>query len=58
MTRTEKKEEILNKLYSLQLDLEEYLTIWKKTGGGTTGHAIGSVISAIKEKADFFKSNC
>ena len=56
--RFEKKDEIINKLESLQIDLEEYLEIWKKTGGGTTGHAIGSMIARIKEKTEFFKKYC
>ena len=34
------------------------LEIWKKSGGGTTGHAIGSMIDRIKEKTVFFKNNC
>jgi hypothetical protein len=56
--RWEKKEEIATKLESLQLDLEDYLEILKKTGGGTTGHAIGSMIGRIKEKTVFFKNYC
>ena len=56
--RWDKKEEITNKLESLQSDLEDYLEIWKKTGGGTTGHAIGSMIVRIKEKIVFFKNYC
>ena len=53
--RWEKKEEITSKLESLQSDLEDYLEIWKKTGGGTTGHAIGCMIGRIKEKTVFWK---
>ena len=56
--REQKKKEILNKLNSLQLDLEEYLSIWKQTGGGTTGYAIGSMISAIKDRTEYFKNKC
>lgn len=56
--RTEKKKEILSKLDSLKLDLEEYLSIWKKTGGGTTGYAIGSMINSIKDKTEYFKTKC
>lgn len=58
ITRSEKKKEILSKLDSLELDLEEYLSIWKKTGGGTTGYAIGSMIANFKEKSKFFKNYC
>ena len=53
--RWKKREEITTKLESLQSDLEDYLEIWKKTGGGTTGHAIGSMIYGIKEKTVFLK---
>jgi hypothetical protein len=56
--RFEKKKEIINKLESLQTDLDEYLEIWKKNGGGTTGHAIGSMIESIKKKTDFFRQFC
>ena len=54
----EKKEEITTKLESLHSDLKDYLEIWKKTGGGTTGHAIGSMIKRVKEKTVFFKNYC
>ena len=56
--RWDKHSEITKKLESLQTDLEDYLAIWKKSGGGTTGHAIGSMIARIKEKTDFFKRYC
>ena len=56
--RFEKKKEIIIKLESLQNDLDEYLEIWKKNGGGTTGHAIGSMISSIKKNKEFFKQFC
>lgn len=56
--RYKKKDEIIEKLEILQADLDEYLELWKKTGGGTTGHAIGSMIARIKEKTDFFKKYC
>ena len=58
MDRFEKKELILKKLEDINLDLTEYLEIWKKQGGGTTGHAIGRMISRIKEKTEFFKNYC
>lgn len=57
-TRGEKKKEIIAKLESLQSDLEDYLEIWKKTGGGTTGHIIGSMMSSIEEQTEFFKNRC
>ena len=56
--RWDKKKEIITKLESLQSDLKDYLEIWKKTGGGTTGHAIGSMIKRINEKTIFFKDKC
>ncbi len=56
--RWEKKKEITDKLEVLQRDLQDYLEIWKKTGGGTTGHAIGSMIARIQEKRVFFENYC
>lgn len=56
--RADKKKEIVAKLESLQSDLEEYLEIWKKTGGGTSGHAIGSLIKSVKKNKDFFQNRC
>ena len=56
--RWAKKKEIATKLEFLQSDLEDYLEIWKKTGGGTTGHAIGSMLEGVKKKTEFFKSYC
>ena len=56
--RFEKKKEIVSQLESLQIELNEYLQIWRKSGGGTTGHAIGSMIESIKKKTEFFKNCC
>lgn len=56
--RWDKHAEITKKLESLQSDLENYLEIWRKSGGGTTGHAIGSMIATIKGKIVFFKNKC
>lgn len=56
--RWHKKKEIATKLELLQSVLEDYLEVWKKTGGGTTGHAIGSMISTIQEKRVFFENKC
>lgn len=58
MDRWEKKKIIIDKLEDINKELEEYLEIWKKQGGGTTGHAIGSMIKRIREKTDFFKNYC
>ena len=38
--------------------IEIHLNEWKKTGGGTKGHAIGSVIEKLKELKEFYKNNC
>ena len=38
--------------------VEVYLTEWKKERGGTTGHAIGSVIEKLKTLKEFYKNNC
>ncbi len=56
--RWEKKEEIIIKLESLHLEVKDYLKIWKKTGGGTTGYKIGSVIHQIEETKKYFKEKC
>jgi hypothetical protein len=56
--RWEKKEEIMTKLEVLHKDLEGYLELWKRTGGGTTGHAIGSMIARMQEKRVFFENYC
>ena len=52
------KNEIVEQLEILQIDLNNYLQNWKKTGGGTRGHAIGSMIESIKKKTEFFKQSC
>ncbi|MFL0079342.1 hypothetical protein [Tenacibaculum maritimum] len=56
--KSKSKEEILKQLENLQIDLNGYLENWKKTGGGTKGYAIGSIIEGIKRKTDFFKISC
>jgi hypothetical protein len=58
MDRWEKRKLIIEKLENLNIELEEYLQIWRKDGGGTTGHAIGSMINNIKVKTEFFKNKC
>lgn len=58
MDKWEKKKSIIEKLEIINAELEEYLEIWKKQGGGTTGHAIGSMIKRMKEKTEFFKNKC
>lgn len=58
MDRWKKKKIIIDKLEVVNKELEEYLEIWKRQGGGTTGHAIGIVIKRMKEKTEFFKNYC
>ena len=58
MNRWDKKKLIIDKLEDINIELEEYLEIWKKDGGGTTGFAIGSMIKRMKEKKEFFKNHC
>ncbi len=41
-------------IYKIELHLEN----WKKTGGGTIGHAIGSVVEKLKTLKEFYKNNC
>ncbi len=52
------KNEILENFENVFEHLNKYLYIWKKTGGGTTGHAISSVIYKSKEINNFFKKHC
>ena len=52
------KQEIILKLEVIQKDLDRYLAEWKKTGGGTRGHAIGSMMARVKEYKEFFKNYC
>ena len=52
------KNEIVEQLEILRIDLNNYLQNQRKTGGGTRGHAIGSMIESIKKKTEFFKQSC
>lgn len=52
------KNEILENFENVFEHLNKYLFFWKKTGGGTTGHAIGSAIYKTKEINNFFKKHC
>jgi hypothetical protein len=45
------KKEIVERLETLQIYLNNYLQNWRITGGGTRVHAIAS----IKKKTEFFK---
>ena len=53
-----KKEEILQQLDTLYDSLNAYLLNWKKTDGGTKGHAIGSAIKNSEKLKQFFKQYC
>lgn len=53
-----KKEEILHLLDTLHDNLNSYLINWKKTDGGTKGHAIGSAIKNSEKLKKFFKDYC
>jgi hypothetical protein len=53
-----KKEEIIDQLEKLNDSLNAYLTNWKKTDGGTKGHAIGSAIKNSEKLKQFFKEYC
>lgn len=52
------KEEIDLKLKQLEEDLHQYLLKWKKEGGGTRGHAIGSMLKRMNELKKFFQNYC
>ena len=56
--RSDKKEQIINSLEQLEKDFDEYFQLWKKCGGGTTGHAIGSAIKRVHELREFTKAYC
>lgn len=53
-----KKEEIIDQLEKLNESLNAYLTNWKKNGGGTNGHAIGSAIKNNEKLKKFFNAYC
>lgn len=42
----------------LNQEMSAYLEAWKKTGGGTKGHAIGSMKHRFLEFTKFFKNYC
>lgn len=56
--RAKKKDEILKLMEGLCQSLDDYLILWKKSGGGTTGHAIGSTLKRIVEVKKFFENYC
>lgn len=58
MERWNKKEDIILKLEELNKELDIYFMLWKKTGGGTTGHAIGCMKFRISKLIDFFDRYC
>jgi hypothetical protein len=56
--RSRQKEKVLKLWSELIMEVELYFTTWYKYGGGTTGHAIGSVYARLKEYRKFFMSKC
>jgi hypothetical protein len=42
----------------LIMEVELYFATWYKYDGGTTGHAIGSACTKLKEHMKLFKSYC
>jgi hypothetical protein len=56
--RSRQKEKVLKLWSELIMEVELYFTTWYKYGGGTTGHAIGSVFERLKQSRKFFKSVC
>ena len=46
----EKRKRVLISLDVLNHEMNEYLEAWKKTGGGTKGHAIGSMKNRFLSK--------
>jgi hypothetical protein len=56
--RTKQRRKVLNLWSELIVEVELYLAVWKRYGGGTTGHAIGCAIYKLKHFRTFFKSYC
>lgn len=56
--KEEKRKRVLICLDVLNHEMNEYLEAWKKTGGGTKGHAIGSMKNRFLEFTKFFKNYC
>lgn len=52
------KDNIIEDMADLELSLQEYLNVWRKIGGGTTGFAIGSCIEKAKNLNNSFKKHC
>ena len=56
MDRWEQKNKVIKAFETLIQEMEDYLVIWKKTGGGTTGHFIGSMIANLKSLKEKWKN--
>jgi hypothetical protein len=56
--RSRQKEKVLKLWSELIMEVELYFTTWYRFGGGTTGHAIGSAYTRLKDCREFFKSKC
>jgi hypothetical protein len=56
--RAKQKRKVINLWSELIVEVELYLEVWKRFGGGTTGHAIGCAIYRLNYFRTFFKSYC
>lgn len=52
------REVVWNQFEELEFSLEQHFGKWKIEGGGTTGHAIGSLRKRIAEMKLFFRNYC
>lgn len=49
---------VIERINDLELAITHYLQQWRKYGGGTKGHAIGSTLKRMEELNKFFKRYC
>ena len=56
MDRCEQKNKVIKAFDTLIQEMEIYFKIWKKQGGGTTGHLIGSTIAKLKSSRELWKN--
>jgi hypothetical protein len=56
MDRWEQKNKVIKAFDTLIQEIEIYFNIWKKQGGGTTGHLIGSMIAKLKSSREMWKN--
>ena len=53
---SEQKNKVIKAFDTLIQEMEIYFNIWKKQGGGTTGHLIGSMIAKLKSSREMWKN--